>query len=169
MTPECWFRRTAWHRGEAPGFRLSGVWKVRWIRAPGGDRKRFGAAHTVCLRWAPPHRRAASCKMNSREGRSKPLRWSTKPNLTLIHVENVDWQHRAHFFAVSAQVMRHILLDRARRRVAAKRGGKTPRVNLDEIPDIASRSASELVALDDTFNALAKIDPRKASRACSVD
>jgi hypothetical protein len=50
-----------------------------------------------------------------------------------------------------------------------KSGGKTPRVNLDEIPDIASRSASELVALDDTFNALAKIDPRKASRACSVD
>ena len=82
--------------------------------------------------------------------------------LKLIDVKNVDWQHRAHFFAVSAQVMRHILLDRARRRIAAKRGGKTPRVNLDEIPDIASRRASELIALDDALNALARIDSRKA-------
>src|SRR5450759_5112183 len=55
--------------------------------------------------------------------------------LKLIDVTNVDWQHRAHFFAVSAQIMRHILLDRARRRVAAKRGGVTQRVNLDEVPD----------------------------------
>jgi len=51
--------------------------------------------------------------------------------LKLIDVGNVDWQHRAHFFAISAQVMRRILLDRARRRVAAKRGGETPRSNPD--------------------------------------
>ena len=82
--------------------------------------------------------------------------------LKLIDVTNVDWQHRAHFFAVSAQIMRHILLDRARRRVAAKRGGAAPRVNLDEVPDIGSGRARELVALDDALNALAKVDPRKA-------
>jgi RNA polymerase sigma factor (TIGR02999 family) len=82
--------------------------------------------------------------------------------LKLIDVTNVDWQHRAHFFAVSAQIMRHILLDRARRRVAAKRGGGTPRVNLDEVPDIGSGRARELIALDDALNALAKVDPRKA-------
>jgi RNA polymerase sigma factor (TIGR02999 family) len=82
--------------------------------------------------------------------------------LKLIDVANVDWQHRAHFFAVSAQIMRHILLDRARRRVAAKRGGATPRVNLDEVPDIGSGRARELIALDDALNALAKVDPRKA-------
>jgi hypothetical protein len=46
----------------------------------------------------------------------------------------VDWQHRAHFFAVSATMMRRILLDRARKRGAGKRGGKSPRVNLDDIP-----------------------------------
>src|ERR1041385_2234032 len=61
--------------------------------------------------------------------------------LKLIDVDNVDWQHRAHFFAISAQIMRHILLDRARRRVAAKRGGPAERVNLDEIPDIGSGRA----------------------------
>jgi len=82
--------------------------------------------------------------------------------LKLIDVTNVDWQHRAHFFAVSAQIMRHILLDQARRRVAAKRGGAAPRVNLDEVPDIGSGRARELIALDDGLNALAKVDPRKA-------
>jgi len=82
--------------------------------------------------------------------------------LKLIDVTKVDWQHRAHFFAVSAQIMRHILLDRARRRSSAKRGGVTPRVNLEEVPDIGSGRARELIALDDALNALAKVDPRKA-------
>ena len=82
--------------------------------------------------------------------------------LKLIDVTNVDWQHRAHFFAISAQIMRRILLDQARRRVAAKRGGAAPRVNLDEVPDIGSGRARELIALDDALNALAKVDPRKA-------
>jgi RNA polymerase sigma factor (TIGR02999 family) len=82
--------------------------------------------------------------------------------LKLIDVTNVDWQHRAHFFAVSAQIMRRILLDRARRRVAAKRGGVAPRLNLDEVLDIGSGRARELIALDDALNALAKVDPRKA-------
>jgi len=82
--------------------------------------------------------------------------------LRLIDVTNVEWQHRAHFFAVSATMMRRILLDRARRRGAAKRGGKLPRVNLDDIPDIGSGRARELIALDDALNALAELDPRKA-------
>jgi len=82
--------------------------------------------------------------------------------LRLIDVRNVDWQHRAHFFAVSAQIMRRILLDRARRRVAAKRGGAAQRLNLDELPDLGSGRSRELVALDDALNALADVDPRKA-------
>lgn len=82
--------------------------------------------------------------------------------LELIDVTNVDWQHRAHFFAVSAQIMRHILLDRARRRIAAKRGGNAEQVNLDELPDLSGGRAMELIALDDALNALAGIDARKA-------
>jgi RNA polymerase sigma-70 factor, ECF subfamily len=58
--------------------------------------------------------------------------------------------------------MRRILLDEARRRIAAKRGGAAPRLNLEEIPDLASGTARELIALDDALNALAKIDERKA-------
>src|SRR6478672_3071000 len=75
--------------------------------------------------------------------------------LKLIDIDNVDWQHRAQFFAVSAQIMRRILLDQARRRVAAKRGGAAARANLEEIPDLGSARARELIALDDALNALA--------------
>jgi RNA polymerase sigma factor (TIGR02999 family) len=82
--------------------------------------------------------------------------------LRLIDVTNVDWEHRAHFFAVSARIMRHILLDAARSRATAKRGGRSPRVDLDEIPDVSSGRGAELIALDDALNALAKVAPRKA-------
>src|SRR3954471_20439206 len=82
--------------------------------------------------------------------------------LKLIDIDNVDWQHRAHFFAVSAQIMRRILLDQARRRLATKRGGAAQRLNLDEAPDIGSGRARELIALDDALNALAEAEPRKA-------
>lgn len=82
--------------------------------------------------------------------------------LELIDVTNVNWQHRAHFFAVSAQIMRHILLDRARRRVAAKRGGAAERINLDELPDISGDRARELIALEDALTTLAQHDERKA-------
>lgn len=82
--------------------------------------------------------------------------------LELIDISNVDWQHRAHFYAVSAQVMRHILLDRARRRVAAKRGGAAERVDLDVLPDLSGDRAKELIALEDALNALARLDERKA-------
>lgn len=81
--------------------------------------------------------------------------------LELIDITNVDWQHRAHFYAVSAQVMRRILVDRARRRVAAKRGGNAERVDLDHLPDLSGERSHDLIALEDALNALATIDPRK--------
>jgi RNA polymerase sigma factor (TIGR02999 family) len=82
--------------------------------------------------------------------------------LELIDVTNVDWQHRAHFFAVSVEIMRHILIDGARRRIAAKRGAAAERVNLDQLPDLSGGRAKELIALDDALNALATNDARKA-------
>jgi RNA polymerase sigma factor (TIGR02999 family) len=82
--------------------------------------------------------------------------------LKLIDVNNVDWQHRAHFFAVAAQVMRHILLDAARKRGAAKRGGDVARVNLDQIPDLRSDRGGQLIALDEALTRLAELDARKA-------
>jgi RNA polymerase sigma factor (TIGR02999 family) len=82
--------------------------------------------------------------------------------LRLIDVTNVDWEHRAHFFAVSAQIMRRILVDGARARATAKRGGHMPRVNLDEIADVSSGRGDELIALDEALESLAELDPRKA-------
>jgi RNA polymerase sigma-70 factor, ECF subfamily len=106
---------------------------------------------------------AGHCMQNERPGRTiQTTALVHEAYLKLVDVTNVDWQHRAHFFAVSATVMRRILLDRARRRVAGKRGGKAPRINLDEVPDLGSGRARELIALDDALNALAQIDPRKA-------
>ena len=82
--------------------------------------------------------------------------------LRLVELKEVDWQDRVHFFACSAQIMRRILLDAARKRTAAKRGGGSPRVNLDEIPDVSSRRAKEMIALDDALTALSETQPRKA-------
>ena len=82
--------------------------------------------------------------------------------LRLVDVDQLDWQHRAHFFAVSATMMRRILLDRARRRCAAKRGRMPEVVDLEKAVDLSSRSSRELIALDEALDALAEIDPRKA-------
>lgn len=83
--------------------------------------------------------------------------------LRLVEVDNVSWQDRAHFFAVSANMMRRILVDRARARNMDKRGKGALHVNIDDAPEIASDSKSrEMVAIDDALNELAEIDPRKA-------
>ncbi len=82
--------------------------------------------------------------------------------LRLVDMKEAGWQDRAHFFAVSAQMMRRILVDAARARVTGKRGGAAACVNLEEIPEVGSGRARELVALDDTLTALAAMDPRKA-------
>jgi RNA polymerase sigma factor (TIGR02999 family) len=82
--------------------------------------------------------------------------------LRLVDIAQVRWQDRAHFFAVAAQTMRRILVDAARARVAGKRGGGAVHVNLDESIDAMPDRGSQLVALDDALEALARLDPRKA-------
>lgn len=106
---------------------------------------------------------AGRCMQSERPGRTiEATALVHEAYLKLVDVKNVEWQHRAHFFAISAQVMRRILLDRARRRVAAKRGGATPRVQLENLEQVGYMRARELVALDDALDALAQFDTRKA-------
>jgi len=81
--------------------------------------------------------------------------------LRLVQTNRVQWQNRAHFFAVSAQLMRRILVDFARSRQYAKRGGKAPMLSLDDVA-VAVDDCAELVALDDALRALDAIDSRKA-------
>jgi len=76
--------------------------------------------------------------------------------------ESPDWQNRQHFFAVTAQVMRHILIDHARRRRALRHGGDGQQVSLSEADAMTSERATELIALDDALQELAALDARKS-------
>jgi RNA polymerase sigma-70 factor (ECF subfamily) len=82
--------------------------------------------------------------------------------LKLIDQKNVHWKNRAHFFALSAQLMRRILVDHARNRQYAKRGGGARRISFDEALVVSSERGTDLVALDDALNKLTSIDLRKA-------
>ena len=83
----------------------------------------------------------------------------------LVEQKDVEWQSRAHFFAVSAQVMRHILVDYARQHVSAKRGGKFQKVTLDGEAIVSEARAAELVALDEAMQSLNEIHPRRSRAA----
>ena len=79
----------------------------------------------------------------------------------LIDLNRIRWQDRAHFFAMSARLMRRILVDHARSRRLLKRGGNAPRVTFDEQSAASPEPAPDLVALDDAMQTLARLDPRK--------
>ena len=86
--------------------------------------------------------------------------------LRLVDVKGVDWQDRVHFLAVASRVMRRILIDAARTRASAKRGGAMARVDhatpvdFDHLP--AADRGAELCALDDALDSLSRLDPRRA-------
>jgi len=81
--------------------------------------------------------------------------------LKLVDQKSVKWQNRAHFFGVASQLMRRILVDHARTRSRAKRGGKARMVSLAE-QAVLSRESSEVIALDEALKQLAEMDPRKS-------
>ena len=82
--------------------------------------------------------------------------------LRLVDCGRVNWQDRAHFFAVSAKLMRRILIDFARSRGYLKRGGGVVRISLEEAPPVCSEPDINLVALDDALKSLAAVDERKS-------
>jgi RNA polymerase sigma factor (TIGR02999 family) len=82
--------------------------------------------------------------------------------LRLVDSSHVRWQNRAHFFAVSAQLMRRILVDFARSRHNLKRGGAARQVSLDEVLLVSHESSADLVALDEALKTLASLDARQS-------
>src|ERR1700693_5629514 len=80
--------------------------------------------------------------------------------MRLVDYKRMQWQNRAHFFAVSAQLMRRILVEHARRH-NVKRGDGVPHVSLEEASMVGPGRARDLVMLDEAMNALARLDPRK--------
>jgi RNA polymerase sigma-70 factor, ECF subfamily len=109
------------------------------------------------------HRVARRCMAGQRPGH--PFQTTDLVNeayLRLVNCAQMNWQHRAHFFAMSAQLMRRILIDIARSRGYQKRGGGVGPLSLDEAPTVSNKPDKNLVALDDALKELAAVDGRKS-------
>jgi RNA polymerase sigma-70 factor, ECF subfamily len=111
--------------------------------------------------YAELHRLARRYMRRERPGHSlQTTALVNEAYMRLVDYERMQWQNRAHFFAVSAQVMRRILVEHARRH-NLKRGGGIQHFSLEEAVVVGGDQDADLVALDDKMNALARIDPRK--------
>ena len=109
------------------------------------------------------HRVARRCMAGQRPGH--PLQTTELVNeayLRLVNCGQMNWQHRAHFFAMSAQLMRRILIDISRSRGYQKRGAGVLPISLDEAPSVCDQQNRNLVALDDALKELAAVDQRKS-------
>ncbi len=101
----------------------------------------------------------------SRERKGHTLQTTALINeayVRLVDQKNVHWANRSHFFAISAQIMRRILIDHARRHLYAKRGGGAQQVSLEEVAAITPNVSRELVRLDEALKSLAEMDPRRS-------
>jgi len=115
------------------------------------------------LVYAELHRLARRYMAGERPGHT--LQTSALVNeayLRLVDVRILNWQNRAHFFGVSAQLMRRILVDFARSRRSLKRGGETLTVSLEEGSIVSRAQGADVVALDDALKTLAAMDPRRS-------
>src|SRR5689334_4470071 len=127
----------------------------------GGDREALNTL--VPLVYAELRRLAHRQMRGERAGHS--LQTTALVNeafLRLVDSDRVHWQNRAHFFAISAGLMRRILVDDARARRSHKRGGRTVHVSLDDAPDVARTPGVDVIALDDALEALEHLDARKS-------
>ncbi|MFN2454340.1 MAG: sigma-70 family RNA polymerase sigma factor [Pyrinomonadaceae bacterium] len=109
-------------------------------------------------------RRIAHCYMQ-RERDGHTLQTTALVNEAYVRLaggRQIEWQNRAHFYGVVAQVMRRILIDHARRRGYAKHGGEVAFVALEDVAAMSDVRAAELLALDEALDELARLDPRKA-------
>ncbi|HEU4712044.1 MAG TPA: sigma-70 family RNA polymerase sigma factor [Pyrinomonadaceae bacterium] len=101
----------------------------------------------------------------SRERKGHTLQTTALINeayVRLVDQRNVQWANRSHFFAISAQIMRRILIDHARRHAYAKRGGGARQVSLDETAAVIQDNLSEFLRLDEALTSLAQLDPRRS-------
>lgn len=106
---------------------------------------------------------ARRCMMRERKEHTlQPTALVNEAFLRLVNVQGVQWQDRAHFFALSAQMMRRILVKSAIARGAGKRGGSAPKVSLEDAVIASPERDAQVVKLDEALEELARVDPRKA-------
>lgn len=143
--------------GDAPSEEVTGL-LAAWSRGDQGalarlvplvERELQLLAHRYLRRERPDHTLQTTALVN-------------EAYLRLVGQREPNWQNRAHFFGIAAQMMRRILIDHARKVAYAKRGGGAPKVSLDEACVVGEERAAELVALDDALGALARVDERKS-------
>ncbi len=117
----------------------------------------------IPLVFAELHRQAERYLRHERPGHLlQPTALVNEAYLRLIDCTSIQGQNRAHFFAVSAQLMRRILVDLARERESAKRGGGQHRVSLSQARRVAQEKSVDLVALDEALDVLARLDSRQS-------
>ncbi len=127
----------------------------------GGDEAALHALMPVVEREL--HRIARACLRSEREHRSVSATvLVNEAFLRLVGIERVRWQDRVHFFAMAARLMRRVLVDLARARHSAKRGGDVVHVSLDDAPEPGLARAADVLRLDEALEALAALDERKA-------
>src|ERR1051326_370428 len=109
------------------------------------------------------HRLAKQYMRRERAGHIlQPTALVNEAYLRLVDAAHVEWQNRAHFFAVSAQIMRHILVDFARSRRNLKRGAGAQHVSLEDVAAVSGNSEEDLVAVDAALKRLEALDPRQS-------
>jgi RNA polymerase sigma-70 factor (ECF subfamily) len=109
------------------------------------------------------HEIARRCMKGERPGHTlQPTALVNEAFVRLVDVRRVSWKNRTHFLAMSARLMRRVLVDFARSRHYQKRGGGAMQVSLDEAHGISTQRGQDLVALDEALSALSAIDERKA-------
>lgn len=131
------------------------------LKWSGGDK----AALDQLIPLVYPELRRLARRYMRREAAVHTLQTSALINeayLRLVTQKGVEWQDRAHFFAVSAQVMRHILIDYARSHRYGKRGAGAQHVALDDVAIVSEQRAAEFLALDEALTNLAVVDERKS-------
>lgn len=129
--------------------------------AGGGDRKAMDALAPLVYQ----HLRRIARRQMAGEGRALTLSTTALVHeawLELCAGDTRDWRDQAHFYRYAATAMRHILIDQARSRQAAKRGSGAEHVEMDHVPLVSDETASGLVALDEALGRLGEINPRLA-------
>jgi RNA polymerase sigma factor (TIGR02999 family) len=127
----------------------------------GGDRDAL--ARIIELAYPELHQIALRCLNHERAGHTiQATALVNEAYLKLIDIRRIEWQDRAHFFAVGARIMRRILVDYARARGYAKRGGAARRVDFTESLKVSPEMGPDVEQLDEALQALEKFDQRKA-------
>jgi RNA polymerase sigma-70 factor, ECF subfamily len=144
------------------GAKKASLEEVSGLLRAWGDGNRDALDRLTPIVYAELHRLAMGYMRRERPGHSlQATALVNEAYMRLVDYKYMQWQNRAHFFAVSAQLMRRILVEHARRH-NLKRGGQVPHVSLEDTAIVGEERDADLVSLDDAINTLAQFDARKA-------